>query len=65
MNPLQPHVSLIVKLGSIAVHADEMLSPHGHEFDKVVLLALLKDEQVVGWIEKMNAMSMLPVKRDL
>lgn len=63
MNPLTPEASLLVKLGSIAVHAEEMLSPDGHPLDKHALQCLLRDAEVVQWREKMNLMGLLPVKR--
>jgi hypothetical protein len=54
-------LSLLVKLGSIAVHADEMLSPDGREVDKHTLRGLLAEPDVVQWL-KDNAV-MLPRKR--
>jgi hypothetical protein len=54
-------LSLAMKLGSIAVHAEELLSPDGHEFDKVALDNLLQDPEVKSWIEAMGPM--LPRKR--
>ena len=54
-------LSLAIKLGSIAVHADELLSPKGHPFDKIVLEGLLQDAEVVEWLGKMRVF--LPVKR--
>lgn len=62
-NPFQPEVSLLVKLGSIAVHVDEMLSPGGHEFDRVAIQQLLSDADVKSWISDMHKLAMLPVKR--
>lgn len=62
-DPLKPSVSLLVKLGSIAVHVDEMLSPKGHDYDKVAIQQLLNDPEVKPWIESMTDMAMLPVKR--
>lgn len=62
-NPLNPPVSLLVKIGSIAVHAEEILSPNGHEFDRHALKTLFDDAEVKDWIAQMNAMTMLPVKR--
>lgn len=61
--PLQPGVPLLVKLGSIAVHVEELLSPDGHNFDRVALAELLRDPEVVAWRESMDAMALLPVKR--
>ena len=62
-NPLHPPASLLVKIGSIAVHAEEILSPKGHEFDRHALETLFDDAEVKEWIAQMNAMAMLPVKR--
>jgi hypothetical protein len=62
-SPMVPNASLLVKLGSIAVHADEMLSPDGHDFDKVALEQLLKDPEVVEWLAAMDKMAMVPKKR--
>ncbi len=58
-----PSLALLSKLGSIAVHADEMLSEDGHLFDKVALRQLLNDAEVTQWIKSMGPM--LPVKRKL
>jgi hypothetical protein len=54
-------LSLAMKLGSIAVHAEEFLSPDGHEFDKAALDTLLQDPEVKDWIKVMGPM--LPRKR--
>lgn len=62
-DPLKPNPALLCKLGSIAVHADEMLSKDGHDFDRVALLSLLKDEEIVEWIAAMTKMQMVPQKR--
>lgn len=60
-DPHKPSLSLLVKLGSIAVHADEMLSPTGHDFDRLALRSLLTDPEVVAWTEQMG--EFLPRKR--
>ena len=60
-DPLQPELSLLVKLGSIAVHAQEMLSSSGHAFDRIALQGLLEDMEIEGWIESMGVY--MPVKR--
>lgn len=62
-DPLKPSIQLLSKLGSIAVHADEMLSAKGHTADKAALQALLRDADVVAWCNEMTKMAMLPVKR--
>lgn len=65
-NPLQPNASLLAKLGSIAVHTKEMLSPDGHAFDRVSTQQLLDDPEVVMWMVLMDAMAMLPkIRKEL
>lgn len=60
---LQPDVGLLVKLGSIAVHAEEMMSPGGHHFDHVVLRQLLDDGEVKDWLKEMDRLALIPKKR--
>lgn len=64
-DPLKPSVALLCKLGSVIVHVDELLSPHGHEYDKIALDEAMKDAEVQEWLTAMNRMAMLPVKRNL
>lgn len=61
---LNPPASLLVKLGSIAVHAEEMLSPDGHEFDRQAIEALLRTPDVQEWFKAATAMGLLPKKRN-
>lgn len=63
MDPLKPAPTLLIKIGSIAVHADEFLHPSGHAFDAIAIRQLLKDPEVVAWIKAMDAMAFLPKKR--
>lgn len=58
-----PSLSILIKLGSIAVHTDEMLSASGHAFDLAVLESLLKDPEITAWVEEMTKLALLPVKR--
>jgi hypothetical protein len=51
------------KLASIAVHADEMLSPMGHGFDKIALQTAIADPDVQEWLKAMTKVAMAPVKR--
>jgi hypothetical protein len=60
-DPLRPSASLLCKLGSIALHAEELFSPRGHHFDKTALEVLLNDYEVREWITAMGAL--LPKKR--
>jgi hypothetical protein len=56
-------IGLLCKLGSIVVHADEMLSAKGHHFDRVALEALLHDPEVAAWLKEMGPL--VPRKRAL
>jgi hypothetical protein len=60
---LKPSLSLLVKLGSIAVHADELLSLEAHEFDRIALEQLVNDTEVRQWVASMERLALLPVKR--
>lgn len=58
-----PNLGLLVKLGSIAVHADEMFSADGRGLDEIALKSVLSDPEVKEWIVEMGAL--LPLKRQL
>lgn len=61
---LQPSLTLLIKLGSIAVHADELTENEGHAahaFDMVALRQLIVDPEVSRWVRDMGAL--LPLKR--
>ena len=65
-DPLKPSLSLLSKLGSIAVHAQEMFSEAGrnfdaYDFDRQAILGLLTDAELQQWIKEMGVY--LPVKR--
>lgn len=62
-DPLKPSAALLCKLGSIAVHAEELMSSDGHAFDKVALESVLADNDVRCWLVQMGSMSMIPLKR--
>lgn len=63
-DPFKPSMGILISLGSIAVHAEEMLSPHGHDFDRVAIKSLLDDEELKKWMAAMAKRALLPVKRD-
>lgn len=63
MKIFEPSKTLLIKLGSIATHTEEMLSDKGHHFDVVVLKALLNDSEVMEWLAEMNKLALLPKKR--
>jgi vacuolar-type H+-ATPase subunit C/Vma6 len=56
-------LALLVKLGSIAVHAEELISPKGHHFDQGAIQGLLQDSEVQEWLAEMSKNAFLPVKR--
>ena len=60
-DPLTPNLTTLVKLGSVIVHVEEMISPKGHIFDKIALESLLQDPDVQVWIRTMSVY--LPLKR--
>jgi hypothetical protein len=62
-NPLTPKASLLCKLGSLVVHAQEGRSPKWHDFDWQAFDSLSNDPEVREWLAQMDAMCMLPVKR--
>jgi hypothetical protein len=61
-DPLKPSATLLIKLGSMVVHYEEMLSRKGHEFDKHALDTLYADEEVQAWFAAMTKMAFLPVE---
>lgn len=58
-----PGLDVLVKLGSIAVHAEELLSPTGTVADRFALSGVVSDPEVREWLEEMSKMALLPVKR--
>ena len=56
-------VGLLVKLGSIAVHADEAISPGSHDYDVIAIRGLLDDPEVKEWMLAMDKLAFLPKKR--
>lgn len=63
-NPLNPSPGLLAKLGSIIVHADEGIGPHGHEFDMQAMRSGLSDPDVKDWLHAMELMAMVPKQRN-
>jgi hypothetical protein len=54
-------ITLVAKLAAIVVHADEMLSPTGHDYDRIALLSAITDPEVKNWIVSVREFA--PVKR--
>jgi len=69
IDPLKPGLSLLAKLGSIAVHVQEMESYHfdptnrAFSYDLAALKSLLDDGAVKDWLRELDKMAVLPKKR--
>ncbi len=63
MKITKKNASVLSKLGSIAIHAKEMLSDSGHPFDRVTLTSLLDDSEVVALLADLDAAALLPKMR--
>lgn len=62
-DPLKPSIPLLIKLGSVIVHQEELMSKKGHSFDKAALDTVRNDPEVVEWLKQMTDMALLPMKR--
>lgn len=62
-DPLKPSAALLIKLGSVIIHHEEMMSSKGHAFDKHALDTVRNDPEVIEWLDKMTKLAFLPVKR--
>ncbi len=51
-----------IKLASIVIHAQELLSSDGREADKQALIPLVNDPDVLRWLGKFDKV-LLPIKR--
>lgn len=61
--PTQIGPGLAIKLGSVCVHAQELIEPGGHLLDAEALRGLvIKDEEVASWLRSFGP-ALLPVKR--
>jgi len=58
---MNPSIQLLVKIGSIVVHADETLSADGRDVDREITVSLINDPDVQEWINAMGVL--LPHKR--
>ena len=55
-DPLNAKASLLTKLGSIVIHAEEL---GGNVFDRDTLKQLCDDPEVVDWLHKMRVQGLL------
>jgi hypothetical protein len=53
---------LHLKLASLVVHCEEMLSPGGHDFDRHAIQGLIADPEVRAFVATFDPV-LLPVKR--
>lgn len=53
-----------IKFAAIAVHAEELLSPAGHDFDRHALQGLLNDADVRAVLDDPANTVYLPLKED-
>lgn len=60
-DPLKPTATVLCKLGSAVVHAEEYFGPRGNPVDKMAFDSLTADSEVQDWMKAMK--SFLPVKR--
>lgn len=59
-------VALLAKLGSLAVHIDELWSyqpPMSETADVLAIRTLLEDPEVIEWLNSMRPLGLLPIKR--
>ena len=64
MDTLHPPITVLVALGSLAVHIEEFLSPTGHLADKIAIDSILAQPEVRKWLAEMEKFAFLPVKRE-
>ncbi len=63
-DPLKPSAPLLLKLGSLIVHAEEALDPKlGSHFDLETFKNGLADPEVKAWMAEMRKNAYLPEKR--
>jgi len=60
---MEIEISLFVKLASIAVHAEELISDNGHIVDRSALQTLLSDKEVREMFDNEEYKPLLPLKR--
>lgn len=60
---LKPSMALQAKIGSLLIHAEEMCSDDGHEYDRAAFLSGMRDDDVLVWLGALAELSLLPVKR--
>lgn len=64
MTYTNPPLPLLVKLGSLIVHYQELNSPESHPYDQKAIDSLENDPEVVEWLKTMDQNGFLPKKRN-
>lgn len=62
-DPLKPSATLLCKIGSIVIHADEFTGKGSHRFDLAAIKSLLKDDEVETWLCQMEGLALIPKRR--
>lgn len=67
-DPKKPNLRILARVGSIAVHMEEILSNPAtaatlSQFDAAAIWSLLQDSEVQAWLKQMNALGLVTVKR--
>ena len=62
-NPLKPSMSLLSKVGSLILHAEEFMSYTGHFVDKTEFDRLMVDPEIKEWLQSMDELALVPKKR--
>lgn len=57
--------TLLIKLGSIAVHCEKIRGKNGHTFDLTALDSLLSDPEVRAFLDNKENSVFLPLKRTM
>lgn len=60
---LRPVPSILLALLSVAIHAEELLSPTGHAIDRVAMKSAMDAPGLREWIAEMTKAGYAPVKR--
>ncbi len=62
-DPLKPSATLLIKLGSAMIHAEEMIETKfkNLDFDLPAFKTVTEDTEVVAWVKEMGPF--LPLKR--
>lgn len=60
---LNPKASLLIKLGSLIVHYQELNSSNGHPLDKAAIDSIESDNDVREWLKTMDELALTPKKR--